>query len=225
MKTLVKVLVLFVTTVVFSQKQIEKTVGDFKEIKVYDLIEVELVKANENKVVITGKNIDDVLINNKNGTLKIKMNLGEAYDGNQTKVTLYYTLLDVIDVNEGAYVHSKDTLKQFEVALNAQEGGKIKVNVDVDYLNIRSVTGANVKAYGKAKNQDISIFTGGVYGGKNLKSDFTDVSIRIAGEAHVNAKTLVNAKVRAGGDIYIYGNPERVDESKVLGGRIKRVDE
>lgn len=225
MKTLVKVLVLFVTTVVFSQKQIEKTVGDFKEIKVYDLIEVELVKANENKVVITGKNIDDVLINNKNGTLKIKMNLGEAYDGNQTKVTLYYTLLDVIDVNEGAYVHSKDTLKQFEVALNAQEGGKIKVNVDVDYLNIRSVTGANVKASGKAKNQDISIFTGGVYGGKNLKSDFTDVSIRIAGEAHVNAKTLVNAKVRAGGDIYIYGNPERVDESKVLGGRIKRVDE
>ncbi|GAA4234090.1 hypothetical protein GCM10022291_12720 [Postechiella marina] len=225
MKTLVKVLVLFVTTVVFSQKQIEKTVGDFKEIKVYDLIEVELVKANENKVVITGKNIDDVLINNKNGTLKIKMNLGEAYDGNQTKVTLYYTLLDVIDVNEGAYVHSKDTLKQFEVALNAQEGGKIKVNVDVDYLNIRSVTGANVKASGKAKNQDISIFTGGVYGGKNLKSDFTDVSIRIAGEAHVNAKTLVNAKVRAGGDIYIYGNPERVDESKVLGGRIKRVEE
>lgn len=225
MKTIVKVFVLFITTVVFAQKPIEKTIGEFTELKVYDLIEVELIKSDQNKVVINGKNKKDVLVNNKNGTLKIKMKLEEAYDGDETKVSLYYTNIDVIDVNEGAYVHSKDIFKQFEIDLNAQEGGKIKVNVDVNYLNVRSVTGSNVRTQGNAKHQDVSIYTGGVYAGKDLKSEFTDVSIRIAGEAHVNAKTLVNAKVRAGGDINIYGNPERVDESKVLGGRIKRIEE
>lgn len=225
MKRLITVLTILISTATFAQKSIEKTIGEFTELKVYDLIEVELIKSDQNKIIITGKNNTDVLVNNKNGTLKIKMKLEEAFDGDDTRVTLYYTAFDVIDVNEGAYVHSKEVIKQFEVGLNAQEGAKIKVNLDVNYLNVRSVTGANVRATGIAKHQDVSIFTGGVYAGKNLKSEFTDVSIRIAGEAHVNASTLVNAKVRAGGDITIYGNPERVDESKVLGGRIKRVKE
>lgn len=223
MKRIIIVLTILISTVTFAQKSIEKTIGEFKELKVYDLIEVELIKSDVNKVAITGKNIENVLINNKNGTLKIKMNLEEAYDGDKTRVNLYYTAFDVIDVNEGAYVHSKEIIKQFEIDLNAQEGGKIKVNLDVNYINVRSVTGGNVRATGMAKHQDVSIFTGGVYAGKNLKTEFTDVSIRIAGEAHVNASTLVNAKVRAGGDISIYGNPERVEESKVLGGRIKRI--
>ncbi len=222
MQTLVKVVILFITTVVFSQS-IDKTVGEFTELKVYDLIEVELIKAKEDKVVITGKNKDAVLVNNKNGTLKIKMKLEETFDGNTTRVKLYYTKIDVIDVNEGAKVISNDAIEQFEIDLNAQEGGKIDVKLNVTYTNIRSVTGAHIKAYGKTEHQDISIYTGGVFHGEALKSQNTDVSIRIAGEAHVNAKKMVNAKVRAGGTISIYGNPKRIEKSKVLGGKIRVV--
>ena len=223
MKTLVKILVLFITTTFFAQNPIEKTIGEFSELKVYDLIEVELIKADKDKIVITGRNADAVLVNNKNGTLKIKMKLEEAFDGNKTKVKLYYTKLDVIDANEGAYIHSEEIIKQFEVDLNAQEGGKINVKINVKYVNIRAVTGADIITSGLATHQDVSIFTGGDYDGKNLITEFTDISIRIAGEASVNATKKVTAKVRAGGDIFIYGNPERVDESRVLGGRIKRM--
>ncbi|PWH83942.1 DUF2807 domain-containing protein [Algibacter marinivivus] len=225
MKTLIKVVVLFITTICLAQNPIEKTVGEFSELKVYDLIDVELVKSDLNKVEITGKNKKDVLVNNKNGTLKIKMNFGEVFDGSQTKVKLYYTNIDVIDANEGANIHSKEKIEQFEIDLNAQEGGKINVLLDVKYLNIRAVTGADIIALGKATNQDVSIYTGGDYDGKELKTEVTDISIRAAGEANINASKRVTAKVRAGGDIFIYGNPERVDESRVLGGRIKRIDE
>ena len=225
MKTLIKVVVLFITTVTFAQNSIEKTIGEFNELKVYDLINVELIKSDIDKVTITGKNKKDVLVNNKNGTLKIKMNLGEAFDGNKTKVKLYYTNIDVIDANEGAKIHSDDIIKQFEIDLNAQEGSKINVKLDVKYANIRSVTGADIITSGIAINQDISIYTGGDYNGKTLKTELTEVSIRAAGEAHIYATKKVEAKVRAGGDIYIYGNPERVDESRVLGGRIKRINE
>ncbi len=224
MRSLIVILTILISSASFAQKSIEKSIGEFKTLKVYDRIDLKLIKSKSDRIEITGKNSEDVLVNNKNGTLKIKMKLEEAFDGEDTKVKLYYSALDVIDVNEGAKVYSDDTIKQFEIDLNAQEGGKIEVNLDVSYANIRSVTGSNIKTKGKAKHQDISIYTGGVYDGEDLKTEFTDVSIRIAGEAHVNAKTLVNAKIRAGGDVYIYGNPERVDESKVLGGRIKRVD-
>ena len=68
------------------------------------------------------------------------------------KVILNYTSLDIIDVNEGAEVHSKDKIKQFEIDLKAQEGGRISVVLDVNYANIRSVTGGIIKATGIAKN-------------------------------------------------------------------------
>ncbi|GAB1856445.1 head GIN domain-containing protein [Flavobacteriaceae bacterium MHTCC 0001] len=208
-----------------AQKTIEKTIGEFTELKVYDLIHVEMIKSNEDKVVISGKNKDDVLVNNKNGTLKIKMKLEEVFDGGKTTVKLYYTNVDIIDANEGANIVSDDVIEQFEIDLSAQEGGKINVKIDVTYANIRAVTGGDIITSGKAQQQDISIYTGGDYDGKNLKTETTEVSIRAAGEAYVYATKKVDAKVRAGGDIYIYGNPKKIEESKVLGGRIKVITE
>jgi len=225
MKYIIAFLVVCNTLSTVAQNSIKKTVGEFSELKVYDLIEVELIKSETDKVIISGKNKNDVVVNNKNGTLKIKMKLEEAFDGSNTKVKLYYTNIDVIDANEGAKIYSNDEIEQFEIDLNAQEGAEIKVKVNVKYLNIRAVTGGDIFASGNATQQDVSIYTGGDYRGETLKTDHTEVSIRAAGEAHVYANKTVTAKVRAGGDIYIYGTPNQVNESRVLGGRIKRVED
>lgn len=224
MKHLLILLTLCSSFVLTAQNSIEKTIGEFSELKVYDLIKVELIKSNENKVIISGENKDDVLINNKNGKLKIKMKLEEIFDGNNTKVTLYYTALDIIDVNEGAKVSSNDKIKQFELDLKAQEGGTINVSCNVTYLNVKSVTGATVEVSGKSKKQKISLLTGGVYKGENNRTGKTEVIIKAAGEAYVNAEKLVDVKIRAGGDVFIYGNPENVNENRVFGGRVKRMD-
>ena len=66
--------------------------------------------------------------------------------------------------------------------------------------------------------------TGGIFQGKNLESETTYITIRAAGEGHINASRLADVKIRAGGDVYIYGNPEKVNESKIIGGRIQRMD-
>lgn len=224
MKRLFTLLTLVFTLVLTAQNSIEKTIGEFTELKVYDLIEVEMIKSTENKVTITGKNNQDVIVNNKNGTLKIKMNLENVFDGNNTKVTLYYTTVDIIDANEGAKIYAKDEIKQFELDLKAQEGGVINVKCNVSYLNIKSVTGGVIEASGNSKKQDISLLTGGVYKGENNETENTEVSINAAGEAYVRAIKQVDIKIRAGGDVFIYGNPETVNENKVLGGRIKRMN-
>ncbi|UKM65538.1 DUF2807 domain-containing protein [Flavobacteriaceae bacterium GSB9] len=223
MKTLVKFFVLFVTTTLFSQNTIEQDIEEFTELKVFDLIQVELKKANHNKAIITGDNKEDVVIVNNEGKLKIKMKFNEAFDGAETKVVLYYTAIDIIDVNEGSKVESKDIIEQFEIDLKAQEGGIINVPIHVKYTNVRAVTGGSVTTTGVSKKQNVSLLTGGMYDGKSLKTQNTDVSISAAGEAYVNASKKVDAKVRAGGSIYIYGKPEEVNESKMLGGTITRM--
>ena len=198
-----------------------ETIGEFTELKVFDLIEVEMIKSNENKITISGKNNKDVVVNNKNGKLKIKMNIEKLFDGNNTKVTLYYTTVDVLDANEGAKIYSNDEIKQFELDLRSQEGGIINAVCDVSYLNVKAVTGGIVEVSGKSKKQNISLLTGGIFKGENNETENTEVSINAAGEAYINASKVVDIKIRAGGDVFVYGNPETVNESKVLGGRVK----
>ena len=224
MKNALSLFAIMIAFVVSGQNTVGKTIGEFQELKVYDLIEVQLVKSKENKVVISGANTEDVVVINKNGKLKIRMNLEKIFDGKDTSVTLYYTSVDVLDANEGANIYSKDKIKQFEIELRAQEGGRITANLKVQTARIKSVSGGIITTIGKSLKQDVTVSAGGVYKGKDLKTETTTIVLRAGGEADVNASTLVDVKVRAGGDVYIYGHPKTVNKSKVIGGRIKIMD-
>lgn len=206
-----------------AQRPIEKTVGEFSEVKVFDLINVTMIKSDENKVEISGKNRRDVKIINKNGKLKIRMDIEEIYDGNDTDVILYYTSVDIIDANEGAKIEVIDVLDQYEVKLKAQEGGEITANLKSTYTDIRAVTGGIINLSGSSKKQEVSIYTGGIYNAEDFKTGSTKINVNAGGDASVNASELVEVKVRAGGDVYIYGNPKEIDEKRVLGGRVKRM--
>ncbi|MCA0131261.1 head GIN domain-containing protein [Winogradskyella alexanderae] len=208
---------------VFGQNTIEKSIGEFSTVKVYDLINLNMIQSDENKVIISGKNKNDVEVVNKNGKLKIRMNIEEIYDGNDTVVNLYFTSVGEIDANEGAKVAVKETIEQFEIELRTQEGAEIKVDLKTKYATVRAVTGGIINVSGNSKNQDVSIYTGGIVNGEELVTEKTEVSVNAAGEAYVNASEFVDVRIRAGGDVFIYGNPKRVDESRVFGGRIKRM--
>ena len=86
------------------------------------------------------------------------------------------------------------------------------------------MTGGIIETRGKAISQDITLTTGGIYEGRSFETKNTSVNIKAAGEADVHASKVVNAKVFAGGDVFIYGNPESVNENTTLGGRVKRMN-
>jgi len=223
MKHIFTALTILITSTAIAQNSLEKTIGEFTELKVFDLIEVRLVISDENKIVITGKNTEDVVVINKNGKLKIRMILEERFDGKDTSVTLFYTTVDILDVNEGATISSVDTIKQYEINLKAQEGGKINVHLEVKIANIKAVSGGIIKAHGSATKQKVSLNTGGVYEGKNLQTETTTVIIKAAGNAEVNASELADIKIRAGGNVFVYGDPKTIIENRVFGGRVKRM--
>lgn len=224
MKNIFLILAFVITCSLQALEPITKTVGEFSTLKVYDLISVELVQSKENKVEISGKNSEDVVVINKNGTLKIRMKLEKSFDGNNTEVKLYFTTVDIIDANEGAYISSSDTFKQYELDLRAQEGGHIKLSIKTKINEVRADSGGIVEITGKSRDQNIAISTGGVYKGKDVESETAKVAIRAGGEVEVQADKLLDIKIRAGGDVYIFNKPEEVKESKTLGGRIKYVE-
>ncbi len=206
-----------------AQDTIEKTTGEFSTVKVYDLINLKMIKSDENKVIIAGDNKEDVQVINNNGKLKIRMKLQESYDGNDIVVKLYYTAVDVIDANEGANVVVNDALEQYEIDLKAQEGAEITATLKTTYANFRAVTGGIINVTGSSKNQDISIYTGGIFNGEEFTTQKTEVSVNAGGEAYVNATEFADVRIKAGGNVYIYGKPKQINESKVLGGKVKRM--
>ncbi len=224
MRTILTIALLVVTSVLTAQNPKEKGVGDFTEVKVFDLIEVNLIKSDVDKVEITGDDIEDVEVINKNGKLKIRMKLDKSFNGERTFVAVYYTKLNVIDGNEGAFISSNELIIQDYIELRAQEGARLKIGLDVDKVDVRAVTGGIIETRGKAISQDITLNTGGIYEGKSFETQNTSVNIKAAGEADVYASKMVNAKVVAGGDVHIYGNPENIKEKTTLGGRVKRMN-
>lgn len=224
MKKSLIITLLFVSAYITAQEPVIKQVGAFKELKVYDLIQVKLVQSTENKIEITGQHTDKVVFVNKNGKLKLKMDIQEAYNGDETKIILHYTSLEIIDANEGSYVYSNDVIKQFDIELSAQEGSKIDVAFETTFATIKSYTGAHVKAKGSSKNQEVSVSAGGNYEAKNLITEISKVKVKAGGEASIHATELADVNIMAGGKIFIYGNPKETNESKAMGGTVKLMD-
>jgi len=220
MKKIFSLAMLVMATSAFSQRIINKDVGEFSEIKVYDLIEVNLIKSDENRILIKGEKVDDIKFVNKDGTLKLRMQLEKKFQGEQTLIEVYYTDLDIIDGNEGASITFNETVVKDKLVLKTQEGAQIKIGMKVDDVEIRAVTGGIIEASGLAKNQVIVINTGGVFEGRELKTSTASVKISAGGEALLSASERVDINVQAGGDVYVYGNPKEVNKKTLAGGRI-----
>ena len=169
---------------------------------------------------IKGENVDDIQIVNKNGILKIRMELEKIFHGEDTFVEVHYTNLKLIDGNEGAKITSNAQIQQNTIELKAQEGAQIKVGLAVNHVAIRAVTGGVVDASGIAKNQEVVLNTGGVFEGRELATETASVKITAAGEAEVNATEKLDIKVKAGGNVYVYGNPKELNKSTFAGGKI-----
>ncbi len=209
-----------------QENEITKNLSSFSEIKVFDGISLKLIKSGENKAVISGANTDKVAVVNNNGVLKIRMQINKMFSGYRTFVNLYHSgKLKVIDVNEDARISSEETVVQDILELKAQEGGEIELNCQLDQLLVKSVSGGEITTSGFAKNQDVIINTGGSYQGKTFKTDYTTIDVSAGGNAEIYATDYVKANVKGGGEVLVYGDPAKMDEKKVFGGKIKRVDQ
>ena len=220
MKQIITLSLLLISALGFSQKAITKDIGDFNTLKVYDLMEVNLIQSDDNKVVIKVEKTYEVLVINDNGKLKLRMETDTRFQGEDTYIEVYFKNIETIDANEGSYIVGNALISQENIELKAQEGGKIKVGLDVNHVDIKSVTGGIIEASGLSNTQNIKLNTGGIFEGRDLKTKETKIGVTAAGEAEVYATERVEVSITAGGDVIIYGNPKQIKEKKFAGGRV-----
>ena len=205
-------------------QEITMDLGDFSKAEISNGLLVNFIQAEENKAIIIGNSRDKVKIEVKNDILDISMSIDNLWNQDNTLVIIYYKELQKIEANRNAKVELCGKLTQYVLWLEAQEGSVISAHVEVKNLIANIYTGGNLMVIGKADKQEIEVKAAGKFKGENLVGETIDVSISAGGMANVNAKKYVNANISAGGNIYIYGNPEKVDEKTSFGGKIKMIN-
>lgn len=219
--------ILFLLSIsVYSQTTITRKVGDFTTLKVYNGIDIELIKSDKQELVITGEKSDKVKVKNTNNTLKISLRFSLNPSNNlakgKVKVVLYYSKkINIIDANEGATIIAKD-FKQAQLEVKSQEGGFINMVIDTKHLTVKSVSGGVIKLKGTTKNQQVEVNDAGVYYGYNLKASGSSIiRAAIGGKAEVHVGETLDARIRFGGTILYKGTPEVLKTKKVIGGTIE----
>ena len=229
MKKIIFIGALLISYNFLAQTTVTTNLGDFTILKVFNGIEVELIKSTEQKLVITGEKSEIVKVKNVDGTLKLSLPFSLKPENNaangQVLIKLYYNaVIDVVDANEGATITGKE-IKQDKLEVNAQERAFINLVVKTKNLNVRASSGGIIKLTGSTKNQDVDVDLYGVYNGFSLDaSSNSTVSSGTGARAEILAGDTLNAKVSFGGSIFYKGNPDVVKDKKVIGGIIQKRD-
>lgn len=219
MKKIILFIFLLVSNILLAQ--ISKSLGDFSKVTAFDKISVKLVSSNENRIEIKGDLASEVQIITKNKELKIRMPLEHLMKGDDVNVILYFKKLEAIEANEGSSISCDSNLKALDFNLIAKEGADIKVAIDAQRITLKSSNGAVITLSGKAQNLEAIVSSGGILEAQKLETNQTVISVNAGGNADVFATDLVDAKVRAGGNITIFGNPKQVNQKTVIAGNIK----
>lgn len=214
---------LFISSIAFSQTN--NNIGDFNKITTFDQIELVLIPSNENKILLDGDLSEQVELINKNGELKIRLPLTQLLKGDNITATVYFKNLTALEANEGSRISCEKTVKSLNFDIIAKEGSEINLKLETTNLNVRCSQGSSISIDGNSVNQDITINSGAMYFGSTMLTKKTNVIVNAGGDADVYATEYVNAKVRAGGLITIFGKPKLIDQQTVAGGTIEEAPE
>lgn len=223
MKKIILLMFLSCASVSFAQ-EITMVLDNFSEAEVTKGLKVNFTQADENKAVITGSSRDKVNLKVKNGILKVSVNLDHLWNEDNTIVNIYFKQLLNLEAKQNASIDICGKISQPMMKIRVQEGAEVKANLDVENLYASVVTGGSLFIIGKAAKQDIDVKAAGDFKGENLIGTDVKISIAGGGTASIFSTAYVNATVRAGGTVYVYGNPEKIDEKTIFGGTIKKIN-
>lgn len=210
--------------VAVKAQQVTVDLNNFTQAEISNGLKVNFIKSEENKAIITGVKRDKVKLKVDDGMLKINMSINHIWNEDNTHVDVYYKQLNRLEAKQGSKVEVKEVIMQPIVSFRVQEGSEIRANVKVEDISASAVTGGKLDISGIADQQQIEVSSAGQFKGEHLLGKMVDITIKGGGTANVFSKEIVKARVRAGGNIFIYGDPDRVEEATTLGGTIKKIN-
>lgn len=198
--------------------------GNFSDVIVSRGLTVNFTKADSNRVVITGTSSGKVKADVEKGVLRIRTSLEQLLQEDTTVVNVYYKQMQSLEARHNSRVEICGKIYQSLLRVKAREGAIIIATIEVENLVANILTGGLIQISGNADVQEIDVKATGEFRGENLIGNYISVNVNGGGTANVFSTEYVNATVRAGSTVYIYGDPSKIEEKTSFGGTIKRIN-
>ncbi|MDG2371831.1 MAG: DUF2807 domain-containing protein [Flavobacteriaceae bacterium] len=211
-----------------AQQKAEKTImtGGFDTINVYAGIQVNVIKGDENKIILSDNNEDKsvFIYKIKNNILKLKVGIDKRLSLGNVFVDVYYTNeIDAINLYQGSKLFLKTPITQTNFNIKAQEGSSFEGKVVTEKTNIHVASGGAITVLGKTSVLDIIATTGGLCLAEELSSNQTKIQANIGAVVYAKASVLMDAKASLGAIIRAHGESKKSVYKSFLGGSIKQM--
>lgn len=197
----------------------------FDEIRVNGRIDLVLEAGEEDAIDIPFDE-DKVSVEVKEGTLVIKRKERWKYSSYKQSVKVaitYKEKLRGLSAYAGAEVSSHNALVTADAfELDFGSGAVAELEIAVDDLEVDVGEGAVLELEGTATELQVRAATGGQVEAFDLKAERVYARANTGGEVEVSAVKAIEATAHTGGFIIYRGDPERVNISDELGGKVKR---
>jgi hypothetical protein len=221
-------LFLFALQFSFSQSELKRALGEFNELKVYDGITVVLKKSNKNFLVISGENSQNVVVINKSGIMKVKMELFKRFNAENTTINIEHkSPVFLIESQQGSKIIIKDTIFQSTVYFKTSFGGQISAQLNVKKVRSISVSGGVIQITGRTGSHEAKAVFGGVTKASKLISDQTNANASSGGVCSAFGAEVFEATASLGGVVNVHGSPKSLTQSSFLSGQVieKQINE
>ncbi|MGA9212258.1 head GIN domain-containing protein [Kaistella sp.] len=215
----------------------------FDEIKVAQSINAEVVKADEEKVVITAPSdiIEDILVENNNGKLYIHFKSGVNISARNVSAKIFAKDFSAVKASSSASIKIKDQFTQDRMNIEASSSADISGNLEANEMSINvsssgSFTGkiwavnlkseatssGDINISGKTKNANLSASSSGTLNAQKMIAENADIKASSSGDVSLSVSNQLNASASSSGDISIYrkGNLNIISKKESSGGSV-----
>jgi hypothetical protein len=228
--------VLFGVSETSAQFKNNKVVGDgnvttktvstsnYSGIKVIGSMDVHLEKGTEGNIsVTTDSNIHEYVeieVDGNSLEIRIKKNTSVKTKHGIHVTVPFQDLSEVLLVGSGD-IDTKNTITGNELELSIVGSGDVKLDVDVSEIDAKITGSGDMILSGKTGDLEVKISGSGDFEGSMLTAQNADTYISGSGDAEVNVKNNLKARVNGSGDVRYTGNPTSRDTKVSGSGTIK----
>ncbi|NOR88126.1 MAG: hypothetical protein GQ527_10990, partial [Bacteroidales bacterium] len=168
---------------------------NFNSIDIGGAFEIELIKSNEEKVVIEADDniMPHIIVKVSGGELDIYTERNMSINNpNELKLTIYYKHINELDISGAAQLYSSDVLKTASLEMDFSGASEVTLKLDVEDLDADFSGASKVELEGQANRSNLDISGAAYFRAYGLEIKTLDLD---ASGASV-VKVLVLDKIR-----------------------------
>lgn len=224
MKITYTLLLLSLSLVLTAQNKPCSLQNEFNTVQIYDGIIASLERADSNQLCAgIETNLEDLLISNENGILRIRKIAGKKYD-KQPIILINYKTINSIEIYGKSDIDTRNLILGDTLSIVLKSGSRFYADCDVKYLSVDVSEGSLLKIDGYALTQNIKSSGKATFSGFELEGEQAEVSATRGGIIKLNISKEITGSSTSTGHISYKGSP-RKDVKTSLGGKLVKIEE